>query len=149
MKLLDNRKTGKVGDVVRDSLGKGAKLSVLSGLFSIYAFEALKKELNQVDSVRLLLTKLLSAEESNQNPTAVFLTGNQFERRFRNQLSNQRIARECAEWLKNKSEVKTVLLAAGCKPELIAYRKYRLHHRHPGQFKLYGIRNGILRVGPF
>ena len=109
MKLLDNKKTGKVGDVVRDSLGKGGKLSILSGLFSIHAFEALKKGLNQVDSVRLLFTKLLQIRDSDQNPTAISLTGNQFERRFRNQLSNQRIARECADWLKNKAEVKTVL----------------------------------------
>lgn len=48
MKLLDNKKTGKVGDVVRESLGKGTKLSVLSGLFSIYAFETLKKELSKL-----------------------------------------------------------------------------------------------------
>ena len=109
MKLLDNKKTGRVGDFVRDSLGKDAKVSILSGLFSIYAFDALKKELGQVENTRLLFTRLLP-NEKDQSHTAVSLTGNEFERRFRNQLSNQRIARECADWLKNKAEVKTVLL---------------------------------------
>ncbi|MBC8208822.1 MAG: DEAD/DEAH box helicase family protein [Desulfobulbaceae bacterium] len=119
MKLLDNKKTGKVGDVVRDSLNKGSKLSVLSGLFSLYAFEALKKELSRVDSVRLLVTKLLPAGAKKEHEQTVSLTGNQFERRFRNQLSNQRIARECAEWLKNKAEVKASLLPHSISQNLI------------------------------
>lgn len=60
MKLLDNKKIGKVVDVVRDNLHRGTKLSVLSGLFSIYAFDALKKELAQVDNVRLLFSGILA-----------------------------------------------------------------------------------------
>ncbi|MDX9906811.1 MAG: SNF2-related protein, partial [Bacteroidales bacterium] len=119
MKLLDNKKTGRVGDVVRDSIGKGTKLSILSGLFSIYAYEALKKELSQIDSLRLLFTKLLPTSENDQKQSAVTLTGNQFERRFRNQLSNQRIAQECAEWIKNKAEVKAALLPQAISQNLL------------------------------
>ena len=43
--FLDNKKNGKVGDALREHLTKGAKLSVISGLFSIYGFESLKNEL--------------------------------------------------------------------------------------------------------
>jgi len=42
--LLDNKKNGKVGDELRKYLTDGAKLSVISGLFSIYGFESLKKK---------------------------------------------------------------------------------------------------------
>lgn len=123
MKLLDNKKTGRVGDFVRDSLGKDAKVSILSGLFSIYAFDALKKELGQVDSARLLFTKLLPVGENNQNQPAVSLIGNEFERRFRNQLSNQQIAKECADWLKNKAEVKSAIL-----PQAISQNLLHIHN---------------------
>ena len=53
--LLDNKKNGKVGDELRKYLTDGAKLSVISGLFSIYGFESLKKELRQIDGTRLVL----------------------------------------------------------------------------------------------
>ncbi len=108
MKLLDNKKIGKVGDVVRDCLRRDSKLSILSGLFSIYAFEALKKELSKVDSVRLLFSRALP-DENDQSQPAASLTGNQFERRFRNQLTGQTIARECADWLEKKADVKAAL----------------------------------------
>jgi len=52
--LLDNKKKGKVGDTLRDILQAGSNLANISGLFSIDGFEALKKELNRVEQVRLL-----------------------------------------------------------------------------------------------
>ncbi|MCG8053819.1 MAG: hypothetical protein JAZ15_21740, partial [Candidatus Thiodiazotropha endolucinida] len=55
--LLDNKKHGLVGDELRKHLQEGSQLAIVSGLFSIYGFESLKKELRQVDSVRLLLSQ--------------------------------------------------------------------------------------------
>ena len=54
--LLDNKKNGRVGDTFRENLTKESKLSIISGLFSIYGFEALKKELNQIENVRFLFS---------------------------------------------------------------------------------------------
>lgn len=56
--LLDNKKNGKVGDTLRDTLQVGSNLANISGLFSIDGFEALKKELNRVEQVRLLFWKI-------------------------------------------------------------------------------------------
>ena len=52
--LLDNRRNGKVGDTLRDNLQAGSNLAIITGIFSIYGFDALKKELNRVEQVRLL-----------------------------------------------------------------------------------------------
>ena len=46
--LLDNRNHGKVIDEMRSSLSSDGRLSILSGIFSIYGFSALKKELSQL-----------------------------------------------------------------------------------------------------
>ncbi len=108
MRLLDNKKSGKVCDEVRKHLNRGSKLSILSGLFSIYAFESLKKELSKTDSVRLLFSRSLSYENDTTFQVTASLIGNQFERRFRNHLTSQRIARECADWLRSKVDVKAV-----------------------------------------
>lgn len=104
--LLDNKKNGRVGDTLRESLQSGSRLSIISGLFSIYAFDALKKELNRIDKVRLLFSKIETSTEGKLHFQA--LNGDEFERRFKNQLNQTQIARECAEWLIQKADIKVV-----------------------------------------
>ena len=99
--ILDNKKNGKVGDELCKHLAKGSKLAIISSLFSIYAFEALKKELGQIDSLRLILSHPTDGESFPG------LTGDRFELRFRNQLNQAQIARECAQWLSEKAQIRT------------------------------------------
>ena len=56
--LLDNKSNGKVGDKLKEILRPDAKLSVISGLVSIYAFEALKQELDKIDGARILSVRM-------------------------------------------------------------------------------------------
>lgn len=102
--LLDNKKNGKVGDALREHLTEGAKLSVISGLFSIYGFESLKNELKGLDKFRLILAQ----EPANDLPDGkvAALAGDEFELRFRNRLDQNRIAKECAKWLADKADIK-------------------------------------------
>jgi hypothetical protein len=102
--LLDNRKNGKVGDELRKHLSEGAQLSVVSALFSIYGFETLKKELKAIHSARLLLWP--PAQDAEGKPLFSSLAGDEFELRFKNQLGQGQIARECAKWLRDKAEVR-------------------------------------------
>ncbi len=39
--LLDNKKTGKVGNKLKEDIESSSKLSIISSLFSIYGFDAL------------------------------------------------------------------------------------------------------------
>lgn len=105
--LLDNKKNGKVGDELRKHLSNGAKLSVMSGLFSIYGFEALKKELKSVDGARFLLFPSSSNDNGDDVVTFPMLEGDDFELRFKNQLNQMQIAKECSKWLAEKAEVRT------------------------------------------
>ena len=47
-----------IDNTLKAFLNGGSRLSILSGLFSIYAFDALKKGLLKTRSTRLLLTQL-------------------------------------------------------------------------------------------
>ena len=49
LKILDNKQQGRVIDELRQGIQPGAKLSVISAFFTIYAYEELKKELSQID----------------------------------------------------------------------------------------------------
>ncbi len=105
--LLDNKKNGKVGDELRKHLSIGTKLSVMSGLFSIYGFEVLKKELKVVDSARFLLFPKTSNDRGDDVFTFPMLEGDDFELRYKNQLNQMQIAKECSKWLTEKAEVRT------------------------------------------
>jgi predicted HTH transcriptional regulator len=53
--LLDNKGQGKVGDALAEGIQANARLSILSGLFSIYGYSVLKKQLARVGGLRLLI----------------------------------------------------------------------------------------------
>ena len=110
--LLDNKGQGKVGDALIESIKADARLSILSGLFSIYGYAALKKQLEKVGAIRLLipLNDTMIALETDTPFRIAGLTGSEADRRFRNSLNLAEIARECAQWLQQKAEIKSVSL---------------------------------------
>ncbi len=107
-KLLGSKKYGNVGDELRKHLAKGASVSILSGLFSIYAFESLKKELNRIKDARLIRAHTPVENDVSSETLFPHLLGNRFERRFRNQLNQARVAGDCARWIEDKAEIRTV-----------------------------------------
>ena len=105
--LLDNKIHGNVGKTLSENISKGSRLSVITGLFSIYGYQLLKKELSRVSSFRLILSNTIGDSEESSFQ-ARNLTGSKTERRFRNSLNISKIARECADWLRNRAQVRTV-----------------------------------------
>jgi superfamily II DNA or RNA helicase len=101
--LLDNKGQGKVGDALSKSIEAEARLSIVSSMFSIYGYAVLKKELKQIDALRLLIP---------QNDAGVdkSLIGDEGDRRFRNSLNMVKVARECAGWLDKKADIRAVSL---------------------------------------
>ncbi len=104
--LIDN-KTIKVVDLLQKNINQNNKLSVMTGLFSIFAFDELKSELNQIDNCRLIFSQFTDMFDNSQTNTPFnSLTGGKFETRLRNQLNQKQIAKEFSNWLNNKAEVK-------------------------------------------
>lgn len=111
MQILDN-----VNKTVKDDLtvtvSKGDKLSIAAACFSIYAYEALKKQLDGVDELRFVFTSPTFLQEKAPKEKREFyipqlnrersLYGTEFEVKLRNELTQKAIARECAEWIKKK-----------------------------------------------
>ncbi|TCS84504.1 hypothetical protein [Tepidibacillus fermentans] len=55
--IIDNKQTGLVGDVLKENISKGSKISVAAAHFTLYAFVELKKELRQIDEFRFIFTE--------------------------------------------------------------------------------------------
>lgn len=110
--IIDNKANGKIGEELRKNIAKNARLSVISSIFSIYGYSELKTELEKTDTFRLLLpqTSYQGKNRIDNELEIRDLTGSEVDRRFRNNLNLTQIARECAEWLSRKAEIKAVAI---------------------------------------
>lgn len=116
MEIINNvSKTLK--DDLSAEINKGSKLSIAAACFSIYAFEELKKELKDIDELRFIFTSPTFIAEKTKKEKREFyiprlnrersLYGTEFEIKLRNELTQKAIAKECAEWIKEKVTFKS------------------------------------------
>ncbi len=115
MQVIDNI-SNLLGDDLRTVLKRHTKLKISAPCFSIYAFEALKSELGKVESVEFIFTSPTFVAEGATDrlrkerreffiPKAQrerTLYGSEFEIHLRNKLTQRAIARECADWIRQK-----------------------------------------------
>ena len=116
---LFNNVDKRVVDDLKVQIQRGSKLQIAAASFSIYAFEALREELQNIDSLQFLFTSPTFTTDKTAKEKREFyipklnrernLYGTDFEIRLRNQLSQKAIARECAEWIRSKVKFKTKL----------------------------------------
>ena len=114
--IFDNVNT-RIVDDLRAKLASHPKVSIAAASFSIYAFEALKDELENVDELRFIFTSPTFIKEKQKKEKREFyipklnrernLYGSEFEIKLRNQLSQKAIAKECAEWIRHKVHFKS------------------------------------------
>lgn len=110
-KLINNI-TERVVDDLRQRLSAHSRISIAAASFSIYAYEALKTELEKIDELRFIFTSPTFIKDKAKKEKREFyipklnrernLYGTDFEIRLRNQLSQKAIAKECAEWIRRK-----------------------------------------------
>ena len=113
--------THTVADDLKVQLGEGGKVSVAAACFSIYAFEALKSELEGIDEFRFIFTSPAFTKEFSTKQKREFfipklqrertLYGSDFELKLRNKMSQRAIAF-------NKGNVKHIFFIAETKGSL-------------------------------
>lgn len=120
-KILDNKKNGKVIDEIRGNIDKGTKLSVISAYFTIYAYAELKRELSKIDEMRFIFTEPTFANNQQKESKEFYIERNAIEELAGNEFEMKQaaIARECAEWLKDKVQIKALRRSNPAQPRLI------------------------------
>ncbi len=116
MQLFDNI-NHKLTDDLKKTIKPRTKISIAAATFSIYAFEELKEQLSEIDELRFIFTSPTFVQENLPKEKREFyipqlhrersLYGTEFEIKLRNELSQKAIARECADWIKEKVKFKT------------------------------------------
>ena len=115
-KMIDNINT-RVRDDLTETITKKSKLRIAAACFSIYAYEELKKNLSGIEDLQFIFTSptftMDKAEKSKREFYIPRMTreqnlyGTEFEIRLRNELTQRAIAKECAEWIKQKATFKS------------------------------------------
>lgn len=106
-----------VVDDLKQRLFKDTRVSIAAASFSIYAYEALKEELEKVEELRFIFTSPTFIKDKTKKEKREFfipklnrernLYGTDFEIRLRNQLSQKAIAKECADWIRRKAQFRS------------------------------------------
>ena len=107
-RIRDNHDRGTVGDFLKANIEDGSSLSVVSAYFTIHAFEGLKKHLWEIDGLRFLFGEpdfINNLDSRNADPKAFKIEdeGLQLDK----PLQQRPIAQECADWIKDKVEIKS------------------------------------------
>ena len=112
MELINNVNKTLREDIVT-KIKSGSRLSIAASCFSIYAFQELKDALKDIKELRFIFTSPTFTTEKTPKQQREFyiprlnrertLYGSEFEVKLRNELTQKAIARECAEWIRQKA----------------------------------------------
>lgn len=116
MHIIDNVNE-LLGDDLKAAITRGSKVRIAASTFSIFAYEALREELQGVEELEFIFTapSFVTAQATDHRPKSrrqffiphdrngeSTLYGSEFEIRLRNKMNQRAIARECAEWIRSK-----------------------------------------------
>ena len=107
--IRDNRNYGSVGDYLKEYIQPNSELSFVSAYFTVYAFNQLKDHLKDIDKLRFLFgepsfLKQIDPEKTDKKSFKIEDDGLS----LMNRLSQKRVARECADWIREKAEVRSI-----------------------------------------
>ena len=106
--IRDNLLRETVHDFLQQEIKNGSELSIVSAYFTIYAYEKMQHSLNKIEELRFLFgdPDFVKRMDPNNTDTKAFDitdTGLQLNQ----QLRQKPIAKACAEWIKEKVEIRT------------------------------------------
>jgi hypothetical protein len=107
--IRDNYDRGSVGNFLREQLKSGSAVSIVSAYFTIYAYAALQDELDAIGSLRFLFGEprfVRSIDPDKTRNKAYRIEENGLK--LANRLEQSRMARACADWIRNKVEIKSI-----------------------------------------
>ena len=116
MQMFDNINTF-VKDDLKQEIRAGSKVSIAAACFSIYAYQELKEQLSEISELRFIFTSPTFTTERAPKEKREFyipremrestLCGSDFEIKLRNELTQKAIAKECADWIRQKVKFKS------------------------------------------
>ena len=107
--IRDNHKRGVVADFLKAKVQTGSRLSVVSAYFTIYAYDALREHLDQIDHLDFLFgePRFISSLDPDKTDKKTFKIEDE-GLQLANRLEQKRVARDCAEWMRQKVDIRSI-----------------------------------------
>lgn len=126
MEYPDNTGRQRLGDALKDAIGEDARLSIIASYFTVHAHGEFKEELSKVRELRFVFDQptFLRRMQSEKEPREweiqrrareVGVAGTGLELTLSNSINQRALARECAEWARERARFRTAR-----KPGMIA-----------------------------
>jgi SNF2 family DNA or RNA helicase len=111
--IRDNHTRGPVADFLRRHITADSHLSVVSAFFTIYAYDALKSHLDPIEHMDFLFgeprfVRSLDPDKTEKKAFVIDADG----LKVANTLQQKRVARECADWIRDKVSIRSVRQAS-------------------------------------
>ena len=106
--IRDNLLRATVYDFLKQEIQDGSELSIVSAYFTIYAYEKMQHHLHNIEGLRFLFGDpdfVKRMDPNNRDKKAFDITDTGLA--LNQQLRQKPIARACAEWIKEKVEIRT------------------------------------------
>lgn len=109
--IRDNFSNGSVGEFLTDNIVKDSNLSFVTAYFTIYAYEKLKPQLDNVNSLRLLFgePRFIKSVASTTNAKNYQIEDDKLVIPVENRLQQKVLAKQCANWIREKVEIKSMV----------------------------------------
>lgn len=107
--LRDNHSRGTVGSFLHEKIQDASRLSIVSAYFTIYAYDALKSSLDRIEHLDFLFgepSSVNSLDPNKRDMKSFIIDADGLE--LANRLQQKRVARDCAEWIEQKVDIKTI-----------------------------------------
>ncbi len=145
-RILDNRKNGSIGEFLKENIKSKADLSIVSAYFTIFAYRELKVELDKINKLRFLFGEPTFVNADNLKERKEFsleaikresaIGGCDIEIKLKNELTQRSVAFSCAQWIKNKVEIKSLI-----KPDFLHGKAYIIENQDKADVSVVGSSN--------
>jgi len=122
--IRDNHSHGTVGDFLRQVISENSEVSIVSAYFTIYAYHKLKDNLNGINKLRFLFgepTFIKAIDPDKVNTRSFKIEDDSNAVTLKGRLTQKPIAKECSEWIKAKTEIRSMV-----KPDFLHGKLYHI-----------------------
>ena len=110
--IRDNHSHGTVGEFLKQSILEDSDISIVSAYFTIYAYHHMKNNLDGIKHLRFLFgepTFIKSMDPEKINLRDFKIEDEKLSIPLKKRLGQKSIAQECSEWIKNKTEIRSMV----------------------------------------
>jgi superfamily II DNA or RNA helicase len=122
--IRDNKNRGSVGQFLIDNIKSEADLLIVSAYFTIYAYNHLKAQLDNIHGLKFLFgepTFIKSLDPTKINKRDFKIEDDKIIIPIESRMVQKAVARECSDWIRSKVEIKSMV-----KPNFLHGKMYHI-----------------------